>query len=85
MNPISKKTSLIILGATSLVGSKVFFSLINDPEGPNLLVVVVMAAIIYSVSLAAYLYPSQNTSYKKLFLAILVQVGVVAVMHSFLS
>jgi hypothetical protein len=85
MNPISKKTSLIILGVTSLVGSRVFFSLINDPEGPNLLVIVVMAAIIYFVSIAAYLYPSSHTGFKKLFLAILTQVAVVAIFHFFLG
>jgi hypothetical protein len=37
------------------------FALINDPEGPNLLVVTVMAGVIYLVSSAVYLsnfYPS---------------------------
>ena len=37
------------------------FAFINDPEGPNLLVVTVMAAVIYLSSLAIYLsnvYPS---------------------------
>ncbi len=85
MNQISKKTSLIILGATSLVASRFFFSLINDPEGPNLLIVVVLAAIIYSVSCATYLYPSLNTSFKKLLLAVLVQVLVVFVLNFFLK
>jgi hypothetical protein len=32
------------------------FFLFNDPEGPNLLVVMGMAAIIYVLSLAAYLF-----------------------------
>jgi hypothetical protein len=37
------------------------FAFINDPEGPNLLVVTVMAAVIYVISSAIYLsnvYPS---------------------------
>ncbi len=36
----SKKTSLLILGTTSVVCSRVMFSFFNDPEGPNLLVVI---------------------------------------------
>lgn len=49
-----KKTSLAVLGMTSLVCSRVMFLFINDPEGPNLLVVVVMAAILYILSLGVY-------------------------------
>ncbi len=47
----SKKTSLVILGLASLVCSRFIFSLIDDPEGPNLLIVVVLATVIFSVSL----------------------------------
>lgn len=49
----SKKTSLLILAVTSLVCSRVMFIFFNDPEGPNLLVVIGAAAIIYFLSLAA--------------------------------
>jgi hypothetical protein len=48
----SKKTSLVILGIASVVCSRTIFALINDPEGPNLLVVIAMAAILYFLSLA---------------------------------
>jgi hypothetical protein len=50
----SKKLSLIILGIASLVCSRVIFMFLDDPEGPNLLIVVVLAAILYTTSLAVY-------------------------------
>jgi hypothetical protein len=54
------------------------FAFINDPEGPNLLVVTVMAAVIYIISSAIYLsnvYPSLtglNRSSAAIFIQILV-------------
>jgi hypothetical protein len=52
------------------------FALINDPEGPNLLVVTVMAAVIYLMSSAIYLsnvYPSL-TGFKRSSAAIFIQI-----------
>jgi len=54
MSIIIKKSSLLILGITALVFSRTMFLFFNDPEGPNLLIVVVMAGIIYFLSLAVY-------------------------------
>ena len=79
----SKKTSLVILGITSLVCSRVMFALFNDPEGPNLLIVVVAAAVIYFLSLAIYLsksFPS-FAGIKRLLLAILTQIIIVSVFY----
>jgi len=56
-----KKWSLVILLITAFACSRIMFAFINDPEGPNLLVVTVMAAVIYLISSAIYLsnvYPS---------------------------
>lgn len=56
-----KNWSLLILAITAGICSRTMFALFNDPEGPNLLVVTVMAAIIYLVSSVIYLsniYPS---------------------------
>lgn len=50
------KVLLLILGAFSLVSSRLVFFFINDPEGPNLLIVVILAAIIYGVALAGYTF-----------------------------
>lgn len=77
MNSISKRTSLIILGITSLVCSRAMFAFFNDPEGPNLLIVVVLAVIVYFLSLGAFLYSSSVTGIKKLLLAIFVQIIIV--------
>jgi hypothetical protein len=48
-----KKSMLITLGLVSLVLSRLTFWFINDPEGPNLLIVTVLALIIFSIALAA--------------------------------
>ncbi len=73
----SKKTSLIILGITALVCSRPMFHFFNDPEGPNLLVVTVAAAIVYALSLLAYYFVLSATGLKRLILTILIQVIIV--------
>ncbi len=75
----SKKISLIILGITSIACSRAMFSFFNDPEGPNLLIVMVMAVIVYVLSLAVYLYfPStKKDDLKKILLAISIQIIIV--------
>ena len=83
---MSKKTSLLILGITALVCSRVMFAFFNDPEGPNLLVVMSTAIIIYFLSLPVYLYyPSTNTSRKRLSLAIFIQIIIAAGFYFWLS
>ena len=71
---------LIILGITSLVCSRVLFLSFNDPEGPNLLIVTVAAAVIHGVSLAVYAYGPFTTQndFKKLLIIICIQTLVVA-------
>ena len=83
----SKRTSLIILGITSLLCSRAWFALLNDPEGPNLLIVTVLAAIIYGLSLVAYVYyPSPKLAgLKRLLLAILTQIIIVTGLYFFLN
>jgi hypothetical protein len=71
-----KNSSLLILAITAIVCSRAIFAFFNDPEGPNLLVVSGMAAVIYLVSSAAYLsniYPSL-TEYKTSSVTILIQI-----------
>jgi len=79
----SKKTSLIILSVTALACSRTMFFFFDDPEGPNLLIVTVVAAVIYVSSLAAYLC---NFSVpKKLVLAIFIQIFLVIGFYCCLS
>ena len=70
----SKSTSLLILAITALACSRIMFLFFNDPEGPNLLVVTGMAAIIYFLSLGAYLLLPSAVGLKRLSLAIFIQI-----------
>lgn len=68
----SNKFPLLVLGATSILGSRAMFWFFNDPEGPNLLVVTVAALIVFFLSLAVYLFSAPVTSFKKFLLAIFI-------------
>jgi hypothetical protein len=75
-----KNSSLLILAITAVVCSRTMFAFFHDPEGPNLLVVTGMAAVIYLISLAVYLsniYPSL-TGFKRSAATILIQMLVTA-------
>jgi hypothetical protein len=62
MNLKSKKVSLII-GIISLICSRLIFALVNDPEGPNLLIVVGLAIVIYLLLLGVlYLFNRSKLS-----------------------
>lgn len=61
----SKKISLLTLGVAALVCARAMFLCIDDPEGPNLLIVTVLAVFVYALSLATY---SSNSLMKKVFL-----------------
>ena len=50
-----KNLALLVLAITAFACSRAMFAFFDDPEGPNLLVVSVMAAVIYLISAAAYL------------------------------
>lgn len=71
---LTKKSSLLILGITAILCSRAMFAFFDDPEGPNLLVVMVAAAIVYSVSLVAYTFNTSTTALKKLLVAISAQI-----------
>jgi hypothetical protein len=71
-----KNSSLLILAITAVACSRAMFPFIQDPDGPNLLVVTAMAAVIYFVSSAVYLsnvYPSL-TGFKRSSATILSQI-----------
>jgi hypothetical protein len=68
----SKKTSLLILGITSIICSRTMFVFFDDPEGPNLLIVFVAALVIFLVSLSAFVFRLSDLA--KLGLAILIQI-----------
>ncbi len=89
----SKKISLLILAVTAMVSSRAMFLFIDDPEGPNLLIVTVLAAIIYFLSLGVYRFnPStqsvlKNISHtaliglKRLLFAVFIQIVIVTILY----
>ncbi len=91
MNFKSKPAALVILGLTALTCSRAMFFFFNDPEGPNLLVVVVAATIIYFLSWATYkailkLFSlAPRTWPKDVLLVILVQVIITTFLYLCLS
>ena len=75
MNLKSKKISLVLLGATSILFSRLLFFFFNDPEGPNLLIVVGLAMALFFLSFSAYvLIPAQMKWLQKLSVAVGVQI-----------
>lgn len=73
----SKVISLSILGVTSVLLSRGLFFFFDDPEGPNLLVVMVGAFVISVPSLLLYFSNSSIKGLKRLLVAVTVQVAVV--------
>jgi hypothetical protein len=77
MQPISKKP-LTFLAIMSIIFSRVMFVFFDDPEGPNLLVVFVMSAFVYVVTLAGYfIIFKKQSGMKKILWTILFQIFVV--------
>jgi len=71
----SKKISLIMLGVTAIICSRMLFVFFNDPEGPNLLIVAAFATAVYLLSIAAYVFsPSKIKGLKRLSLVICIQI-----------
>ena len=82
-----KTSALIILGVVSILLSRSMFLFVNDPEGPNLLIVMVLAVGIYLVSLGIYLFlPLKTlTGPKKVLSIVSIQVLLVITFHFLLN
>ncbi len=83
MNLNSKKTSFLILGITAIIFSRIPFAFFNDPEGPNLLVVGVAAAILYFLSLTVYEFASSVPGHRKFWLAFFIQIVLAVAFYFF--
>jgi hypothetical protein len=84
MHLTSKSASLVILAVTSIVCSRALFWFFNDPEGPNLVIVLGMAAIVYGVSwaISRYIPPVASfTGGKRLSLTIIIQILLVTIFY----
>jgi hypothetical protein len=78
----SKKLSLLLLVITALVCSRTLFFFFHDPEGPNLLIVTVLALILYTASLIAWRFIPATTISKKLLFAICTQLLIVTGLYT---
>jgi hypothetical protein len=79
----SKTVTLVTLGLTAIFLSRALFVFFDDPEGPNLLVVLVTAAGIYGLTYAAYRwYPASfPIGAKKLALLVVLQFVIVGCLY----
>ena len=78
----STKTSLLLLLITAFLCSRALFFLFRDPEGPNLLIVTVLALILYSASFIAWRFIPATTASKKLLFAICTQLLIVTGLYT---
>jgi hypothetical protein len=82
------KASPLVLIITSIVCSRAMFAFFDDPDGPNLLVVMGMAAIVYCASWAmcGFVFSAgPRGGLKGLLLAILIQIFVTSCLYLLLS
>jgi hypothetical protein len=71
----STKTALLVLAITAIVCSRILFSFIKDSEGPNLLVVMGLAAIVYVASLlSVHVLAPSSQGLKRYLLVIAIQI-----------
>ena len=77
----SKKVSLLLLVITAFVCSRTLFFLFHDTEGPNLLIVTVLALLLYCASVIAWRF-IPATSSKKLLFAICAQLLIVSGLYT---
>jgi len=82
MQLTATKTSLLLLGITAFACSRTLFFLFHDPEGPNLLVVSVLAMILYIASFIAWRFIPAGTASKRLLLGICTQILIVTGLYT---
>ncbi len=84
MHFISKKVALLLLAVTSVASSRALFFFFDDPEGPNLVVVLGMAAFLYLLSLTVYVLGSKAAGHKRFLFAVSIQILLAACLYFFL-
>jgi hypothetical protein len=71
----SKKISLVVLGITAIICSRMLFFIFHDAEGPNLLIVAGLAMAMFLLSYAAYVFiPSGIKGFKRTTVVVCIQV-----------
>ena len=77
----STKKSLLLLVITAFLCSRTLFFFFHDPEGPNLLIVTVLALILYGASFIAWRFIPATAS-KKILFAICAQLLIVTGLYA---
>ena len=67
---MNKVVHLLLPGITALLFARVLFVLLSDPEGPNVLIVVIVAGILLLVSIPLYLFGTSEAMDQKFLLAV---------------
>lgn len=81
MNLISHQSGFALLGITALICARGLFFFFNDPEGPNLLIVVVTALFIFLISLFGYTYAAHKNAFQKILSALCIQLLLAATLY----
>ena len=78
----SKKISLTILAVAAIICSRMLFFFFNDPEGPNLLIIAILALAVYFLSIVVYLFgPSKIKGIQRLSAVIGIQLLTVIILY----
>ena len=81
----SKTVSLIILAVTAMICSRLLFFFFNEPDGPNLLIVIAMGLAVYFLSSVVYVFaPVNMNSLMRIFAAVIVQILTVSCIYFFM-
>lgn len=70
----SKLIQFLILAIMAIAGARALFFFFNDPEGPNLLIVLVVAAVVWAASFTAYAPSFSASKRRRFWLAVLIQI-----------
>ena len=78
----SKKAPLLVLVIAAFACSRTLFFFFNDPEGPNLLIVSVLALLLFGASFIVWRFIPATTASKKLLFAISTQLLIVTGLYT---
>ncbi len=73
--------SLVILFLTAVTFSRIMFIFIDDPEGPNLLIVIVLGVVLYAFALPVYLLNTRMREGKRIMGTIATQAVLIVLLY----
>jgi uncharacterized membrane protein len=79
----NRATPLLLLALTAAICSRATFAMLDDPEGPNLIVITSLTVIIFLAAIVAYIsgtFPAL-TGFKRVFSIIPIQILTAATIY----